>query len=151
MAGKSSAWQRATTVPAADPDLSHEAANSRAIAEFASEGRFTQLTFYSSLYEYLNLPIESALSSPNVLIRALALIDRRLGRRRFEALSLAPGEHDLVRLFYSLRTDAEGWEPSGRLLPNPRMQPTGRFGAASRSGGRLLERAVERRFVWARA
>jgi hypothetical protein len=31
--------------------------------------------------------------------------------------------------------------------PTPRMQPTGRSGAARRSGGRFLERAVERRVV----
>ena len=109
-------WERAAAVAAANPDLSREAANSRAVAEFAAEGRFTQTTFYRSLDEYLNLSIERALNSPNVLIRALALIDRRLGRRRFEALSLAAGEHDLVRLFCGLRAAADGWEPSAQVV-----------------------------------
>src|SRR6266446_8673501 len=36
-------------------------------------------------------------------------------------------------------------------LSNPRMQPTGRMGARLRSGAAFLERAVERRFVWAPA
>jgi hypothetical protein len=60
--------------------------------------------------------LRRALESTNVLIRALALIDRRLGRRRFEALRLARGEHDLVRLFQSLRVSAEGWEPSAQVV-----------------------------------
>src|SRR5438132_10901317 len=36
-------------------------------------------------------------------------------------------------------------------LSNLRMQPTGRMGARLRSGAAFLERAVERRFVWAPA
>jgi len=109
-------WERAAAIATAEPDLSPEAANGRAVAEFAAQGRFTQLTFYSALDEYLNLSIERALGSSNMLIRALALIDRRLGRRRFEALRLAPGEHALVRLSYSLRAEAEGWEPSAQVV-----------------------------------
>ncbi len=35
--------------------------------------------------------------------------------------------------------------------PNPRMQPTGLSGADPRSGGTLLERSKERRFVRALA
>jgi len=36
-------------------------------------------------------------------------------------------------------------------LPNPRMQPTGRTGARFRSGGKFLERLMERKFVQALA
>jgi hypothetical protein len=33
------------------------------------------------------------------------------------------------------------------MTPSPRMQPPGRTGARLRAGGKLLERAKERRFV----
>jgi hypothetical protein len=37
------------------------------------------------------------------------------------------------------------------VLPNPRMQPTGRRGAELRVGGALLERSKERKLVRAPA
>ena len=60
--------------------------------------------FFQSLIDSLSLPLDEALASDNPLIRALALVDRRLGRRRFEALHVKPTEPDLVRLFHALRS-----------------------------------------------
>jgi hypothetical protein len=55
-----------------------------------------------------------------------------------------------VALMFRIRPDS-GIDGLARPLSNPRMQPTGRRGAGLRVGGVLLERAVERRFVWAPA
>jgi hypothetical protein len=109
-------WQRAADVAAADEQLSQVEANARAIEEFGAEGRFTQLTFYAALDEYLTLPVDRALASRNVLIRALAMVDRRLGRRRFVAIVLAADDPELVRVFHRLRAEAEGWSASGQVV-----------------------------------
>ena len=65
------------------------------------------------LEAYLSLPIEEALASPSPLVRGLALIDRRVGKRRLRAIELGQREHPLVRELYALRCAAEGVEPSG--------------------------------------
>ena len=48
-------------------------------------------------------------TSKNVLIRALAMADERLGKRRLRALRLAPDAHPLVR---------RGFETDGDLAPD---------------------------------
>ena len=52
---------------------------------------------------YLNTPFEESLASNNPIYRAFALIDRRLGKRRFDGIQLAEYEHPLVIIFYELR------------------------------------------------
>lgn len=54
---------------------------------------------------YLAMPIEEALLAGNPFIRALAIIDRRVGRRRLESLEIGEGDHSLVREFYRLRME----------------------------------------------
>lgn len=58
-----------------------------------------------SLIDYLNLSIEDALTSKNVLIRGLAYADSRVGKRRLEALKPNEGAHDLVKFFFHLRAE----------------------------------------------
>jgi hypothetical protein len=55
---------------------------------------------------YLAMPVDEALTSVNPFIRALAIIDRRVGRRRLEGLEIGERDHSLVREFYRLRTEA---------------------------------------------
>lgn len=64
-----------------------------------------------ALHDYLRTPFTELLTSPEPLLRALALADRRLGRRRFEKLTAADLPHPLVRRVYDLRAAAEGWTP----------------------------------------
>jgi hypothetical protein len=52
---------------------------------------------------YLEMPIKSALESPNPFIRSLAIIDRRVGKRTLEQMKIGDNEHSLVREFYRLR------------------------------------------------
>ena len=52
---------------------------------------------------YLDLPIREALRSSDPLVRAFAIVDRRVGRRILEKLEISDSEHTLVKAFYALR------------------------------------------------
>jgi hypothetical protein len=62
--------------------------------------------FGSSIRACLDMPITDALKSSDPLIRAFALVDRRVGKRTFESLETSEADHTLVRAFYDLRRDA---------------------------------------------
>jgi hypothetical protein len=72
----------------------------------ASEGKFNQYTFYDSLDEYCNNSIDSSLTSDNLLIRCLAMLDARLGKRRLRALDLSEESKKVVD-FYKIRCECE--------------------------------------------
>ena len=74
-----------------------------------ARGILTRWDFNEALFEYLNTSLNDALASTQVVVRALAMLDRRLDRRRFEKLQVPPDEHPLVREFYELRGEAEEW------------------------------------------
>ena len=71
-----------------------------------SEGTHDLRQFYRALEDYLNLSIEEALASPDVLIRSLALLDRRTGKRRLRQVSAA-GLHPLEATCLAFRRRAE--------------------------------------------
>ena len=77
----------------------------RAYEELCSIGHHTVPVFEGSLQEYLNMSIEEALSSKDVLHRCLALIDRRLGKRRLT--NIKTGSHPAERKFLELRYQSE--------------------------------------------
>jgi hypothetical protein len=64
--------------------------------------------FESSLEGCFSLSIGEALESDNFLHRALAVLDRRMGKRRLRSLAAAPDEHPLVRQLLEVRQKAEG-------------------------------------------
>ena len=72
------------------------------------KGVMSTFDYTSALFEYLSNSIEDSINSSNYLIRALALLDSRYGKRRLEKLALAPDEHPLVQRFFQLRCEAEG-------------------------------------------
>ena len=74
--------------------------------ELASEGKFNQYTFYDSLDEYCNNSIDSSLTSDNLLIRCLAMLDARLGKRRLRTLDLTEESKKVVD-FYMIRCECE--------------------------------------------
>jgi hypothetical protein len=57
------------------------------------------------LSEYPQVTIQAALRSPNPLVRALAIVDRRTSRGTLAKISMAPDEDPLVRAFFGLRRD----------------------------------------------
>lgn len=77
-------------------------------------GEHDQWSLHDGLTSYLDLKIDQALVSPDPLHRALAMVDRRLGRRRFEALKVSADEHPWVRQLHELRAAAEQWRGSVR-------------------------------------
>src|SRR4051812_6401642 len=52
--------------------------------------------FYSALRDYPGLSMADALASPNPLIRALAMLDRRVGQRTLAKIKLPSDEHPLI-------------------------------------------------------
>jgi hypothetical protein len=63
---------------------------------------------YDSLVQYSNFSIEDALISQDVIVQALALIDKRLGKRRLENLEFNSDTHPLVIKFFQIRCEGEG-------------------------------------------
>jgi hypothetical protein len=61
-----------------------------------------------ALHSYLDLSVQDALKSENPYIRALAIVDRRIGKRTLDKLNIAETDHSLVRSFYALRTQPRG-------------------------------------------
>lgn len=57
------------------------------------------------LGNYLNVPYKDSLDSNNPIYKAFALIDKRLGKRRFMSIDNSNEKHPLVKLFYELRKD----------------------------------------------
>jgi hypothetical protein len=72
-------------------------------------GQHDRPSIHDVLVGYLDLTVAAALQAKEPIHRALAMIDRRLGRRRFEALQLTNDEHPVVRQLYELRGEAERW------------------------------------------
>ena len=81
----------------------YDQADAQANAILEQRGVMSQGWFERSLRQYLSLSIEEVLSSPNFLHRALAVLDKRLGKRRLKALELSPTEHPLVIRLFRLR------------------------------------------------
>lgn len=62
----------------------------------------------ASIEEYLNLSIADAVQSPNAIIRMLAVMDRRVGKRKLEKMWILRENEPLwIRQFLELRMCAE--------------------------------------------
>jgi hypothetical protein len=59
--------------------------------------------FGDAMRAYLDMPIREALQCSDPLVKAFALVDRRVGRRAIQTLETADTEHTLVKTFYRLR------------------------------------------------
>lgn len=72
----------------------------------------------SALFDYLSMSLEDALASDIALIRAIAILDRRLGKRRLATLdtSQAPA---FIQELYRFRCDCEGLRPFDALATAP--------------------------------
>jgi len=67
---------------------------------------FSQWDLQASLFACINLSIDEILASDNPLIRAMGMLDARLGKRRLVKLDVSD-EHDLVKKLYLLRVSSE--------------------------------------------
>jgi hypothetical protein len=61
--------------------------------------------FGNAMRAYLDMPVLESLQSPDPLIKAFALVDRRIGKRTFQSLEIADSDHTLIKAFYQLRSN----------------------------------------------
>lgn len=71
------------------------------------KGLFPLWHFNRALFEFLNLSIDDAIASDDPIIRALATLDRRFGKRRLKTFDDSE-QPPLVRTLYWFRCKAEG-------------------------------------------
>ena len=73
-----------------------------------AQGIFTRDEFVEALEEHVRDPIRVVLRSVNPLARAIALCDRRIGKRSLGQLVFSDTELQVVKEFYRVRCLAEG-------------------------------------------
>jgi hypothetical protein len=91
-----------------DPEqaVGYRAAYAEAEENVHAMGVFARPEFTEALFNYLNLSIEKILNSPDPIIRAIGMLDQRVGLRRLSAMDVEH-EHPLVQRFHELRCDTE--------------------------------------------
>ena len=79
---------------------------------FSARDEFTDDEFSDALKAYRNQEIGASLASENPIVRMLAIVDRRVGKRRLESLrEAAEGQPEWLRRFCLARLQAEGVSP----------------------------------------
>lgn len=76
-----------------------------------NEGLYPAWLFYQALDAFYGLTIEGALHHENELVQVLAMLDRRLGKRRLAAME---PQAPLAQKFHALRCEVEGIIKIGR-------------------------------------
>jgi hypothetical protein len=82
-------------------------ADAEAEAILYRAGEYDDYRAVADLEASLSMPVETALASPSPLLRALAVADVRVGKRRLHALGSNASEHPLVLTILRLRCAAE--------------------------------------------
>ncbi|MBT2279752.1 hypothetical protein J7E51_17590 [Priestia megaterium] len=72
------------------------------------KGIFNVDLVYVAFIQYPQLSIDNALNSERVIIKAFALLDKRLGKRKLKNLRYSSNVHPLILEFYKLRCKVEG-------------------------------------------
>ena len=92
-----------------DPSQSqaYYSAGYQATALLQRQGIYSQGDFYVAIHKYLAMPVEEALQSDNEIIRSLAILDRRVGKRRLRQLASNETDHPLMKLVLAFRCTAE--------------------------------------------
>ncbi len=72
------------------------------------EGIYARYDFFSVVEDYIQSPISELLKSDDVLVKALTMLDRRVGKRTLcRWKDFIQGEHPLVQRLYMLRCEVE--------------------------------------------
>ena len=74
--------------------------------ELNKDDLFSQSNFYGDLLDYLNYSIDEAIKSKRPAIRAMGMLDKRLGKRRLQKMNVEK-ETTLVQRFYLMRCSTE--------------------------------------------
>lgn len=85
-------------------------AEDRTEGKLVERGEFSRFDLHEACWEYLHdLGPDQALRSPNPLIKALAVLSARVGKRRLRALAAHSEQlHPLARALLMFRLQAEG-------------------------------------------
>lgn len=70
------------------------------------KGEFSRFDLHNCCWEYLQLSVEEALKHESPLINLLAILDKRLGKRRLVLIE-RDKLHPLVKAFFDFRLEAE--------------------------------------------
>ena len=97
-----------------DRDESPGAVQPEARRRLRAEGKHSLEEFYASLESYIGLSIQDARASEDVLIRALAILDRRFGKRRLTELASSPPKQPLELACLRFRLEAESLHHASR-------------------------------------
>jgi hypothetical protein len=95
----------------ADPSLSWKEAAEANRENWDKNGTYCESDFINAVQEFRQMKIDDALNAENYIIKVLAILDRRVGRRTLQKIadSNEYAEYpDWARQFYNLRLKAEG-------------------------------------------
>jgi len=86
------------------PDLNERVhAEDRSNGSFVEDGEFSNDEFTDACWAFLSMNIDDAIASQNPIIQALAMLDKRVGKRRLKILKVQE-THPLVQKIIELRT-----------------------------------------------
>lgn len=77
--------------------------------ERRTDGVLTLPEFNDTLWNFLQMPIDAALASEDILLKGVALLDRRVGRERFARMASGVRVHPFLDACITLRAEAEAW------------------------------------------
>lgn len=80
------------------------AAYDDAETEVKADGKYPSSEIVRLLFDYTQMPFEKALTHEHPFIRSIALLDRRLGKRKWSTINVE-SETDLVQKCYRLRNE----------------------------------------------
>lgn len=85
--------------------ISHEAIKptERTEGKIMEKGEFSKYDFADNAFRFLNLNIQEAVKSDNPILKALAVVDKRIGRRTLNELNKSE-THPIIKKLIELRT-----------------------------------------------
>ncbi len=86
--------------------ISHEGikATNRTEGKIMEKGEFSKYDFADNAFRFLNLNVQDAIKSNNPILMALAVVDKRIGKRTLNELNKAEN-HPMIKQLIELRTE----------------------------------------------
>ncbi|WP_396151441.1 hypothetical protein [Flavobacterium sp.] len=86
--------------------ISHEGIKTtdRTEGKIMEKGEFSKYDFADNAFRFLNLNVQDAIKSNNPIIRALAVVDKRIGKRTLSELNKAEN-HPMIKQLIELRLE----------------------------------------------
>lgn len=100
---------------AADTNVSLGDAHARAMELLCARAHHTLPMFTGTLHQFTNMSVDAALESPDAVVRTLALLDRRTGKRRLKRFTTQLPSTELEQECLVFRLKAEGIQPTWEL------------------------------------